>query len=111
MTAETLTFLVADRHPIVAAHRRRHGARALAMSSIELGVARRWSDVLEEARRPQALRCWVRREPAPRCRCRHRGVHACGKLLHVLDDDPPYVVCTAWHTDPRAQLAASSVLR
>ncbi|HAF11638.1 MAG TPA: hypothetical protein DCK98_16385 [Chloroflexi bacterium] len=34
---------------------------------------------------------------------------ACGKLLHVLDDDPPYVVCTAWRTDPRT--SASSVLR
>jgi len=25
---------------------------------------------------------------------------ACGKLLHVVHDDPPYVVCTAWRTDP-----------
>jgi hypothetical protein len=23
---------------------------------------------------------------------------ACRKLLRVIDDDPPYVVCTAWRT-------------
>ena len=27
---------------------------------------------------------------------------ACGKLLRVINDDPPYVVCTAWRTDPRS---------
>ena len=29
---------------------------------------------------------------------------ACGKLLRVINDDPPYVMCTAWRTEPRAQL-------
>jgi len=26
---------------------------------------------------------------------------ACGKLLRVIDDDPPYVMCASWRTDPR----------
>ena len=26
---------------------------------------------------------------------------ACGKLLRVIDDDPPYVMCTAGRADPR----------
>jgi hypothetical protein len=26
---------------------------------------------------------------------------ACGKLLRVINDDPPYVMCTALRTDPR----------
>ncbi len=25
---------------------------------------------------------------------------ACGKLLRVINDDPPSVMCTAWRTDP-----------
>lgn len=29
---------------------------------------------------------------------------ACGKLLRVINDDPPYVMCTAWRTDPRVEL-------
>jgi hypothetical protein len=40
--------------------------------------------------------------------CPRRGVDvdieecmACGKLLRVVDDDPPYVICTAWR-DPRS---------
>jgi hypothetical protein len=24
----------------------------------------------------------------------------CPKLLRVVDDDPPYVVCTGWRVDP-----------
>ena len=27
---------------------------------------------------------------------------ACPKLLRVVDDDPPYVMCTAWRPDPFA---------
>jgi hypothetical protein len=27
---------------------------------------------------------------------------ACPKLLRVVDDDPPYVVCTGFRTDPLA---------
>jgi hypothetical protein len=27
---------------------------------------------------------------------------ACTKLLRVVDDDPPYVVCTGFRTDPLA---------
>jgi hypothetical protein len=26
---------------------------------------------------------------------------ACGRLLQVLDHDPPCVVCAAWRTDPQ----------
>jgi hypothetical protein len=26
---------------------------------------------------------------------------ACDKLLRVVDDDPPYIVCTGWRTGPR----------
>lgn len=26
---------------------------------------------------------------------------ACAKLLRVVEDDPPYVVCSAWRTEPR----------
>ncbi len=48
-----------------------------------------------------------------RAGCPLRGVDvdieeclACGKLLRVVDDDPPYVVCTAWRSEPRtAELA------
>lgn len=29
---------------------------------------------------------------------------ACGKLLRVVDDDPPYVVCTALRPDPQPNL-------
>lgn len=27
---------------------------------------------------------------------------ACPKLLRIVDDDPPYVVCSAWRPDPYA---------
>jgi hypothetical protein len=27
---------------------------------------------------------------------------ACAKLLRVVDDDPPYVACTGWRSDPFA---------
>ena len=26
---------------------------------------------------------------------------SCGKLLRVVDDDPPYLVCAGFRTDPR----------
>jgi len=26
---------------------------------------------------------------------------ACGKLLRVVEDDPPYIVCTAWRDSSR----------
>jgi len=26
---------------------------------------------------------------------------ACAKLLRVVEDDPPYVVCSAWRAEPR----------
>lgn len=26
---------------------------------------------------------------------------ACSKLLRVVEDDPPYVVCSAWRAEPR----------
>jgi hypothetical protein len=86
MTAEALTVLVTIAGPSSRASpaSRRSSARD---ELIELGVARRSSAVLEAARRPQALRCWV------------VGSLLCG--LHVLDDDPPYLGCTAWRTDPR----------
>lgn len=31
---------------------------------------------------------------------------ACPKLLRVVDDDPPYVVCSAWRADPFASQLA-----
>jgi hypothetical protein len=30
---------------------------------------------------------------------------ACPKLLRVVEDDPPYVVCAAWRYDPYAERA------
>lgn len=57
---------------------------------------------------------WKAREPratidGARVGCPLRGVDvdieecmACTKLLRVVDDDPPYVVCTGFQTDPLA---------
>ena len=27
---------------------------------------------------------------------------ACGRVARIVEDDPPYVVCTAWRDSPRA---------
>jgi hypothetical protein len=42
---------------------------------------------------------WKQREDRRRFDAGFVGSLLCG--LHVLDDDPPYLVCTAWRTDPR----------
>ena len=59
---------------------------------------------------------WAKRQDAPlvdgtRVNCPIRATDvdieecmACGKLLRVVDDDPPYVVCTALRPDPRPDL-------
>ncbi|HTJ60278.1 MAG TPA: hypothetical protein VL333_03695 [Candidatus Saccharimonadales bacterium] len=57
---------------------------------------------------------WKQREPhatvdGARVGCPLRGADvdieecmACTKLLRVVDDDPPYVVCNGFRTDPLA---------
>ena len=57
---------------------------------------------------------WKQRDPratidGARVGCPLRGADvdieecmACTKLLRVVDDDPPYVVCTGFRTDPLA---------
>ena len=57
---------------------------------------------------------WKKREPratidGARVGCPLRGTDvdieecmACTKLLRVVDDDPPYVVCTGFRIDPLA---------
>lgn len=59
---------------------------------------------------------WKKREDrtlieGARVGCSLRGVDvdieecaACGKLLRVVNDDPPYVVCTAWRDLSTAEL-------